>query len=79
MTAGKVSKIVTSYGSTWGRIRPAGESREIFFNPATLLDPDGFPALSLEQDVEFDEEADRANGSHAVRVRIAGPVAGGKA
>ena len=79
MTAGKVSKIVTSYGSTWGRIRPAGESREIFFNPATLVDAEDFTALSLEQEVEFDEELDRANGSHAIRVRIAGPAAGTKA
>ena len=71
MTLGKVSKLVKSYDSTWGRIRPTGESREIFFNPATLVEPEQFPGILVDQDVEFDEELDRANGTHAVRVRKA--------
>ena len=71
MTRGRVSKLVKSYGSTWGRIRPAGETREIFFNPATLVEPEQFPGILVGQDVEFDEELDRANGTHAVRVRKA--------
>ena len=70
MTAGKVSKLVTSHGSTWGRIRPDGEAREVFFNPETLVEPSEYAGIVLGQDVEFEEEPDRANGTHAVRVRI---------
>src|SRR5436309_9941841 len=68
---GTVSKLVQTFGSHWGRIRPAGESREVFFNPACLDDPEGFGSLSVGMDVEFLEEMDRANGTHAIHV-IAG-------
>jgi cold shock CspA family protein len=70
MTIGKITKLVTSYGSTWGRIQPVGETREVFFNPETLVDPSEYAALKVDQEVEFDEEKDRANGTHAVRVRL---------
>ena len=70
MTLGKITKLVTSYGSTWGRIQPDGETREVFFNPETLVEPSDYAALKLGQTVEFDEEQDRANGTHAVRVRL---------
>ena len=70
MTAGKVTKLVTSFGSTWGRIRPDGEAREVFFSPETLVDRSEYADMILGRDVEFDEEPDRANGTHAVRVRI---------
>lgn len=70
MTLGKITKLVTSYGSTWGRIQPEGETREVFFNPETLVEPTEYSALKVGQEVEFDEEKDRANGTHAVRVRI---------
>jgi cold shock CspA family protein len=71
MTRGSVSKLVTSYGSRWGRIRPDGETREVFFNPETLIDPFQYDQISLGQAVEFEEEPDRANGTHAIRVRRA--------
>jgi cold shock CspA family protein len=70
MTAGKVTKLVTSYGSTWGRITPDREAGQLFFNPKSLVDAAVYPELKLGQDVDFDEEPDRANGTHAVRVRI---------
>lgn len=74
MIAGKITRLVTSYGSTWGRIKPDGEAREVFFNPETLADPSQYAGMLLGQDVEFDEEPDRANGTHAVRVRIKAPA-----
>ena len=69
MTRGCVSKLVTSYGSTWGRIKPDGEERGVFFNPGALVDPSAYGALVLGEQVEFDEEPDRANGTHALNVR----------
>jgi cold shock CspA family protein len=70
MTSGKITKLVKSYGSTWGRITPAGETREVFFNAANLVERSDYEGLVLGQDVEFDEEPDRANGTHAVRVSL---------
>ena len=70
MTNGKIIKLVRSFGSTWGRIKPDGEAREVFFSAQTLADPLSYPDLSLGQDVSFDEEPDRANGTHAVQVKI---------
>ena len=70
MTAGMITKLVRSYGSTWGRIKPHDETREVFFNAETLVDSSAYPDLMLGQDVNFDEEPDRANGTHAVHVKI---------
>lgn len=69
MTYGTVSKLVVSFGSSWGRIRPAGESRQVFFNQAALVQPSEFAAMDEGQEVEFEEEDDRANGTHAVKVQ----------
>jgi hypothetical protein len=66
MTRGTVIKVVISFGSKWGRIRPqGGDSREIFFNSASLAEPGDFGAIEVGQDVEFDERTDQVNGSHA--------------
>jgi cold shock CspA family protein len=70
---GTVSKLVHTFGSHWGRIRPSGESRDVFFNPACLDDPEDFDSIVVGQEVEFMEEMDRANGTHAVHV-IARPA-----
>jgi cold shock CspA family protein len=70
MTRGSVTKLISSYGSIWGRIKPDGQAREVFFNPGTLIDPAEYDELILGKEVEFDEEPDRANGTHAIRVRI---------
>lgn len=68
MTHGKIIKLVRSYGSRWGRIQPLGTRREIFFNQASLCEGADFASLRDGQVVEFDEEPDRANGTHAVRI-----------
>jgi cold shock CspA family protein len=68
MTNGKIVKLVRSYGSRWGRIQPIGTIREVFFNHASLPEGADFDALREGQVVEFDEEPDRANGTHAIRI-----------
>lgn len=65
MTRGSVSKIVTSFGSRWGRIQPAGEAREVFFNSRSLDDQASFLSLELGQLVDFEERPDFVTGSHA--------------
>lgn len=61
-------KLVQSFGSTWGRIQPEGSQRAVFFNGPSVAPEVGFADLREGQQVEFDEEPDRVNGSHAVRV-----------
>jgi cold shock CspA family protein len=68
MTHGVIVKLVRSYGSRWGRIQPFGATREVFFNQASLPEDADFAALREGQVVEFDEEPDRANGTHAIRI-----------
>lgn len=68
MIQGTIVRIVRSYGSSWGHIRPDATSRAVFFNRASLADGTGFAGLCEGQVVDFDEEADRANGTHAVGV-----------
>jgi cold shock CspA family protein len=69
MINGTVSKLVMSFGSNWGRIRPRGELREIFFNSSSLMHPAEFAGLVEGQLVDFEEENDRTNGTHAVKIR----------
>lgn len=71
MKSGSIVKLVSSFGSSWGRIQPLGESRYVFFNRVSLTRPEDFRALSIGQSVEFEEERDRVNGSRAVGVRLA--------
>jgi cold shock CspA family protein len=68
MTNGVIVKLVRSYGSRWGRIQPIGSAREVFFNQASLPEGADFADLRDGQVVEFDEEPDRANGTHAIRI-----------
>ena len=65
---GSVTKLVTSFGSTWGRIKPDGETREVFFNAPSLADGVDFLSLEVGQAVQFDEHTDHTNGSHAENV-----------
>ena len=69
MTAGKVTKLVRTFGSTWGRIQPDGETREVFFNAASLVVASGYADLEIGQEVEFEEERDLANGTRAIHIR----------
>ncbi len=73
MTRGSVTKLVTSFGSKWGRIQPDGDSREVFFNVGALNSEADFYSLSLGQAVEFEERSDHVNGSHAESVVPADP------
>ena len=69
MINGTVSKLVVSFGSNWGRIRPRGELREVFFNSSSLMHPEEFAGLVEGQLVDFEEEKDLNNGTQAVKIR----------
>ena len=70
MVAGTISRIVNSYGSKWGHVRPDREPRQVFFNVDSLVDGVEFTSLGLGDSVEFDQETDRANGMRAIRMRL---------
>lgn len=70
MTKGSITKLVGTFGSQWGRIRPLGDTRDIFFNTASLDESVKFPSLVVGEPVAFDEVADNVNGSHAVHVLV---------
>ena len=79
MTSGRVTKLVTSFGARWGRVRADhvrsnADSLDTFFNSDSMVHPEDFATLREGQDVEFDEEPDRANGVHAVRLTISARV-----
>ena len=76
MTKGSITKLVSNYGSKWGRITPDSDLREIFFDPRALEHPSVYEVLYLGQTVDFEEEPERVNGSHAVRVRTRLDAAG---
>jgi len=69
MTRGSITRLVTSYGTKWGRITPDRELREIFFDPRALDHPSVYEVLYLGQRVDFVEEPERVNGTHAIQVR----------
>jgi cold shock CspA family protein len=76
VSRGSIAKVIRSYGSEWGRIRASDGAREVFFNLASMKDPDAFERLRVGEYVDFDEENDRANGTRAVNVVLrARPVA----
>ena len=68
MKTGVVVKVVRSFGSEWGRIRPDGELRELFFNRASLAQPADFATMHEGEAVEFAEREDGASGSRAIQV-----------
>jgi cold shock CspA family protein len=68
MSHGKIVKLVRTFGSSWGRIQPTGQPRDIFFNRSSLPDDTDFAELREGQIVQFDEEPDRGNGTRAVRI-----------
>ena len=70
MVAGTISRIVNSYGSKWGHVRPDREPRQVFFNVESLVEGEDFAALGLGDAVEFDQEPDRANGMRAIHMRL---------
>jgi hypothetical protein len=71
MPEGKVTKLVKGYGSTWGRVRANGQakdplSKDVFFNVASLTDPEDFLRLSEGSAVLFEVQPERANGVIAI-------------
>ena len=70
MARGRIAKIVNTHGSQWGCIQPEGETRQVFFNVASLEEPDAFESLEPGQAVEFDERSDFVTNSHAEHVVI---------
>lgn len=71
MTRGAVIKVVSTFGSQWGRIRPHETIREVFFNSASLTPAIEFSSLAIGDEVEFDEETDQVTGTHAEHVERA--------
>lgn len=69
MVSGSIVKIVDTYGSQWGHVRPAREPRQLFFNAGSLGEGVDFSTLAVGDDVEFDQEPDRANGLRAIHMR----------
>jgi cold shock CspA family protein len=70
MTRGAVTKLVSTFGSKWGRVRPDGTERELFFNTQSLLEPSDFARLQLGDVVEFEAHTDQINGGHAENLTI---------
>ncbi|MPZ48056.1 MAG: hypothetical protein GEU75_01880 [Dehalococcoidia bacterium] len=71
---GTITKIVRTHGSSWGRVRPAGTTRDSFFNPASFARAGDFDRVEEGLEVEFDEEIDRANGTRAVQILLTGAL-----
>jgi hypothetical protein len=70
LVAGTISRIVNSYGSKWGHVRPDREPRQVFFNVDSLGEGVDFTSLGLGDSVEFEQETDRANGMRAIHMRL---------
>jgi len=65
---GSIIRLVTSYGTRWGRVQPSGKTRQIFFNSSALPESVDFLSLRVGQTVEFRERKDEVNGTHAEEV-----------
>jgi hypothetical protein len=75
MPRGRITRLVTATGSSWGLIRPTGDLRELFFNEGSLARIADFRQLKNGQAVDFQEVADTVNGARAVSVTIV-PIRG---
>ncbi len=67
---GQITKVVTSYGSAWGRVRPDNQPRDVFFSAECFEDGSDFGTLAIGQELEFEEEPDRANGMRAIHIKV---------
>jgi cold shock CspA family protein len=70
MSRGVITKVVRSFGSTWGLVRRAEAKHESFFNLQSMVNKAEFANLRVGQQVEFDEEAYQASGTRALRLRL---------
>ena len=71
ITQGIITKIVRTHGSRWGKVRSTVGSVDSFFNEASLAEGEEFEGLSEGDAVAYEEEADRVNGTRAVRLILA--------
>ena len=70
MARGSISKLVSTFGSKWGRIRQDGTETDLFFNSEHLIEPTDFDLMQVGQTVEFEAHADQITNGHAERVVI---------
>ena len=70
MKTGTVTKIVRSYGASWGRIAVAGGPLT-YFNETSFADPEAFDELTEGAAVVFELADDPVNGSRAVAITLA--------
>ena len=69
LNTGTVTKIVRSYGASWGRIAVEG-GQLTFFNESSFADPDDFDSLQEGAAVSFKLTDDPVNGSRAVAIEL---------
>jgi cold shock CspA family protein len=69
LKTGTVTKIVRSYGASWGRIAVTGGPLT-YFNETSFADADDFDALTEGDAVVFELVDDPVNGSRAVAIEI---------
>jgi hypothetical protein len=69
LKTGTVTKIVRSYGASWGRIAVTGGPLT-YFNETSFADADDFDALTEGDAVVFELADDPVNGSRAVAIEV---------
>jgi len=69
LKTGTVTKIVRSYGASWGRIAVTGGPLT-YFNETSFADPEAFDALTEGAAVIFELADDPVNGSRAVAIEV---------
>jgi len=70
LKTGTVTKVVRSYGASWGRIAVTGGPLT-YFNETSFADPEAFDALTEGAAVVFELADDPVNGSRAVAIALA--------
>jgi cold shock CspA family protein len=73
IVAGVITRVTNAGDGKWGKVRHRGSSREVFFTSDDLVEPREFDKLAPGQQVEFQEQPDRAEGMRAVNLRLVDP------
>ena len=69
LKTGTVTKVVRSYGASWGRIAVTGGPLT-YFNETSFADPEAFDTLTVGAAVVFELADDPVNGSRAVAIEV---------
>ena len=69
LKTGTVTKIVRSYGASWGRIAVT-DGPLTYFNETSFADSEAFDALTEGDAVAFELADDPVNGSRAVAIEV---------